>query len=73
MGTGDVSPSVPEIVTHELAEVVAALVLLEGNITTRYCSPAIRTENCLHLQHEASMVYYRQYLQKADHINDLQG
>jgi hypothetical protein len=51
IGTCDVSPSVPDIVTHELAEVVAALAFLEGNITTRYGSSAKKhTGNCLHLQ-----------------------
>jgi hypothetical protein len=47
MGTGDVSPSVPDTVTHALADVLAALVFLEANIMTRYGSSARQTEKAL--------------------------
>ena len=49
MGTGDVSPSVPDTVTHALADVLAALVFLEANIVTRYGSSARQTEKALTL------------------------
>jgi len=55
MGTGDVSPSVPDTVTHALADVLAALVFLEGNIATRYGSSARQTEKALrHTQQAAA-------------------
>jgi hypothetical protein len=47
MGTGDVSPIVPDTVTHALADVLAALVFLEGNIMTWYGSSARHTDKAL--------------------------
>jgi hypothetical protein len=54
MGTGDVSPSVPDTVTHALADVLAALVFLEGNIMTRYGSSARQTEKTLGVTWQAA-------------------
>jgi hypothetical protein len=54
MGTGDVSPSVPDTVTHALADVLAALVFLEGNIMTRYGSSARQTEKALRHNHQTA-------------------